>query len=149
MSSKTHRLAVRRGFSLLEVMVVLIIIGFVLGLVGVNVIGQLKGARHDTAVAQIRMIEKNLEAFQLENGRVPTSNEGLQVLLEPSPRTGEPIMTSLPDDPWGNPYEYASPALNGEPYEIISYGADGREGGQGADADIISTELSGEGDDDV
>jgi general secretion pathway protein G len=129
-----------RAFSLLEIMVVLVIIGLILGLVTVNVVGQLKGARHDTAVAQIATIMHAIDMFYLEQGRYPTNDEGLDILTRPNEKTGEPLMRSIPRDPWGNAYQYNSPGLNA-PYEIISFGADGQEGGSGADRDIVSWEI--------
>lgn len=133
-----------RGFSLLEVMVVLVIIGLILGLVTVNVIGQLKGAKHDTAAAQVGTIMHAIDMYYLEHGKYPSNDEGLDALTEPSEKTGEPLMKSVPLDPWGNAYQYNSPGLNSE-YEVISFGADGQEGGSGADGDIVSWELEKKG----
>lgn len=145
-ASAAPRQPIRTAFSLLEVMVVLVIIGLILGIVTVNVMGQLKGAKHDTAVAQMGTIVNALQMYSLEHGRYPTNEEGLNVLTVKSRKTGEPLMTSVPNDPWRRPYIYNSPGLGGQPYEVISYGADGQEGGEGADADIVSWELTMKGD---
>lgn len=133
------------GFSLMEVLVVLGIIGLILGIVAVNVMGSFRGARHDTAAAQVNTIVQAIDLFYLEHGRYPTTEEGIEVLTRPSAKTGEPLMKAVPKDPWGRAYEYNSPGLDA-PYEVISYGADGQEGGDGDAADIVSSRLDGDGD---
>lgn len=132
----------RRGFSLVEVMIVIVIIGMLAGVVTVNVRSYLVRAKQNTARQEISTIVQGLETFYATYDRYPTNEEGLSALVEPSERLAEPPLkgSGVLTDPWGQPYQYNSPGANG-PYEVISYGADGRQGGEGADADIHSDEL--------
>jgi len=127
-----------RGFTLIELLVVLAILTLLAGLVGPRVLGQLGGAKSKTAAVQIADIEKSLELFKLDVGRFPTREEGLQSLVAaPAAATGwngPYIKGSLPNDPWGKPYQYA-PAEGGN-VDIRSLGADGAPGGEGENADI-------------
>lgn len=120
----------RRGFSLIEVMVVVVIIGMLAGAVALNVGGYMESARVNRAKSDIATIKDAIEAYYLEHSRYPSNSEGLE---------GLPLENRV--DPWGNPYEYNSPGREG-PYEVISFGADGREGGEDANADIYSWELN-------
>lgn len=147
-SSIEHRTSHMLGFSLLEVMVVLVIIGLVAGIITVNVRGRMMLAKQNVAKAEIAAIVDAVEQFQLLYSRYPTNDEGLEILTQPTDRMPEPLLSgSAPVDPWNNPYAYNSPGLD-EPFEVISYGADGQEGGEGADRDIVSWDLKGQGDDD-
>lgn len=126
------------GFTLIELLVVLAILTLLAGLVGPRVLGQLGGAKSKTAAVQIADIEKSLELFKLDVGRFPTAEEGLASLVT-KPETasgwnGPYIKGSLPNDPWGKPYQYA-PADGGN-VDILSLGADGAPGGEGENADI-------------
>ncbi|MEM8738832.1 MAG: type II secretion system major pseudopilin GspG [Planctomycetota bacterium] len=125
------------GFSLVEIMVVLVIIGLLAGLVGVNVRGYLVKAKRNAATAEIATICDALEAFYTEYDRYPSNDEGLLVLTEPSERLPEPLLDREPVDPWGRAYIYNQPGREGA-YEVMSLGADGREGGDSktADADL-------------
>jgi general secretion pathway protein G len=127
-----------RGFTLIELLVVLAILTLLAGLVGPRVLGQLGGAKSKTAAVQIADIEKSLELFKLDVGRFPTREEGLQSLVAAPAAAagwnGPYIKGSLPNDPWGKPYQYA-PAENGN-VDISSLGADGAPGGEGENADI-------------
>lgn len=126
------------GFTLVELLVVLAILGMLAALVGPQVLNQLGGAKSKSATIQIRDFEQALELYKLDVGRFPRSGEGLEALVrQPSGAKGwnGPYLKKdeLPMDPWGNPYEYR---VSGSKVEIISYGADGRAGGSDEDADV-------------
>jgi general secretion pathway protein G len=129
-----------RGFTLVELLVVLAILGLLIGLVGPRFLGQLGGAKTKTASIQIADLEKSLELFRIDLGRFPSTEEGLDVLLR-KPVAGSgwngPYLKAreLPMDPWGHPYRYALPVAGGDP-EITSLGADGAPGGEGENADV-------------
>jgi len=128
------------GFTLVELLVVLAILGMLAALVGPQVLNQLGGAKSKTAGIQIRDFEQALELYKLDVGRFPRSEEGLEALVRaPSGAKGwnGPYLkkSELPDDPWGNPFAYRYPGQNGG-IDIVSLGADGQPGGQGEDADI-------------
>jgi general secretion pathway protein G len=130
------------GMTLIEILVVLVLIGIVLGVVGGNFIGRGEKAKADAAKIEIGQIGQALDLFKLEVGRYPTSQEGLQALIAAPPGLGNwngPYWkkSQLPKDPWTNEYRYASPGQHGA-YDIVSYGADGKEGGDGPDKDIAS-----------
>jgi general secretion pathway protein G len=130
------------GFTLVELLVVLVILSLVMGLVGPRVLSYLSGARTKSANLQIEALSSALDLFYLDAGRYPTTSEGLSALVAPVPnveRWNGPYLnqSSVPIDPWGNAYEYRSPGEAG-PYEIVSLGADGRKGGAGDDQDIHS-----------
>ena len=120
------------GFSLVELMVVIVILGLLATIVIINVMPAADRAAMTKARADIATLEQGIELYRLDNLRYPTSDEGLQALL-----TGRYIRR-LPNDPWGNPYRYEAPGPEGRPFQIASFGADGREGGTGEDADIAS-----------
>jgi general secretion pathway protein G len=127
------------GFTLIELLVVLVILTLLAGLVGPRVMSQLGGAKSKTAALQIADLDKSLEIFKLDVGRYPTTAEGLDALLN-RPATlngwnGPYIKGNVPNDPWGKPYIYVSPAPNGG-VEISTLGADGAVGGTGENADI-------------
>jgi general secretion pathway protein G len=136
-------LAGSSGFTLIEMLVVLVIIGLIMGLVGPRVLNYLTDARVKAARLQVEAFSSSLDLYFLDNGRYPTSSEGLGALVQ---RPGNlttwngPYLKggTLPADPWGNPYVYRSPAERA-PFEIISLGSDGREGGTGSAADIRSS----------
>lgn len=133
-----------RGMTLIEILVVLVLIGVVLGIVGGNFIGKGEKAKADAAKIEIGQISQTLDLYKLEIGRYPTTQEGLQALISaPAGVTNwnGPYWkkSTLPKDPWGNEYKYLSPAQNA-PYEIISLGADAKEGGEGPNKDIVSSQ---------
>ncbi len=140
-----HRPAARlreRGMTLIEILVVLVLIGVVLGIVGGNFIGRGEKAKADAAKIEIGQIGQALDLFKLEVGRYPTTQEGLQALVSAPAGVSNwngPYWkkSTVPKDPWGNEYRYAAPGQHG-PYDIVSYGADGKEGGDGVDKDITS-----------
>jgi general secretion pathway protein G len=134
-----------RGMTLIEILVVLVLIGVVLGVVGGNFIGKGEKAKADAAKIEIGQIGQTLDLYKLEVGRYPSTQEGLQALISAPPGVSNwngPYWkkTTVPKDPWGNDYRYAAPGQNNAPYEISSYGADGKEGGEGANKDIASTQ---------
>lgn len=131
---------VARAFSLIEIMVVLVIIGLLAGLVTINVRGQLENAKRDAARTEIATLVEALELYYTRAGTYPANDEGLEALAEADAVTGEPLMKRTPLDPWGNTYQYNRPGREG-PYEVVSLGADGQEGGEGADADLGSWPL--------
>ena len=128
------------GMTLIEILVVLVLIGIVLGIVGGNFIGKGEKAKADAAKIEIGQIGQTLDLYKLEIGRYPTTQEGLQALISAPAGVNNwngPYWkrSTLPRDPWGSEYKYASPAQSA-PYEIISLGADGKEGGDGPNKDI-------------
>jgi general secretion pathway protein G len=134
-----------RGMTLIEILVVLVLIGVVLGVVGGNFIGKGEKAKADAAKIEIGQIGQTLDLYKLEVGRYPSTQEGLQALIAAPPGVSNwngPYWkkTTTPKDPWGNDYRYAAPGQNNAPFEISSYGADGREGGDGANKDITSSQ---------
>jgi len=128
------------GFSLVEMLVVLAIMGLLVGLVAPRVLGYLGGAKVDTARAQIRNIDSALELFFIDNGRYPSDEEGLRVLAiqsESLPQWNGPYLkgADVLRDPWGNPYLYAA-AKDDRGFAVRSLGRDGKEGGDGEDRDL-------------
>jgi general secretion pathway protein G len=130
------------GMTLMEILVVLVLIGVVLGIVGSNFIGRGEKAKADAAKIEIGQIAQSLDLYKLEVGRYPTTQEGLKALLEAPAGVGNwngPYWkkNTVPKDPWGNEYRYTAPGQHG-PYDILSLGADGREGGDSTNKDIAS-----------
>jgi general secretion pathway protein G len=120
------------GFTLVELMVVLVIIGLLATIVIINVLPAADRAAVTKAHADIATLEQGIEMYRLDNQRYPTTQEGLQVLV-----AGRYI-PRLPEDPWHHPYRYAAPGQSGKPFTVATFGADGREGGSGNDADITN-----------
>ncbi|HOW75886.1 MAG TPA: type II secretion system major pseudopilin GspG [Candidatus Competibacteraceae bacterium] len=133
-----------RGFTLIELLVVLVILGLLAGLVGPQVMKYLGGANTKTAKLQIEDFSTALDAFRLDMGRYPNTNEGLQALVaQPSGATrwnGPYLRKSVvPKDPWGNDYQYRSPGEHsGGAFDLYSLGADNAEGGDGENQDVVS-----------
>lgn len=122
-----------RGMTLIEIMVVITIIGLVMGLVGVAVMKQLDTAKKMTACNQVKEFEQAIELFKLEKNQYPGTEEGLQALITQKKLKG----AAVPKDPWGKDYVYIFPGQhNADGFDIMSYGADGREGGQGDGEDL-------------
>jgi general secretion pathway protein G len=117
-----------QGFTLLELLVVIVIIGLLAGYVAPRYFSQVGRSEIQVAKAQIESFEKALDQYRLDTRRYPTSEEGLQAL-------GPYLRKAVPNDPWGRPYVYRTPGSKGE-YEILSYGRDGKAGGSGDDGDI-------------
>ncbi|MGH8656079.1 MAG: type II secretion system major pseudopilin GspG [Gammaproteobacteria bacterium] len=132
------------GFTLIELIAVLIILGLIASIVAPNVMKRVGGARAKTARVQVEELGAALDLFFLELGRYPSSDEGLQALVEqPSdaPQWNGPYLkkTKVPEDPWGNSYRYESPGKHGD-YDLASLGADNAEGGEDDNADVASWE---------
>ncbi len=148
-TSDTHQLCKRPrrhagGFTLVELLVVLVVLGLLIGIVGPRAVGYLSGARADTARIQLETFITALELYRLDMGRYPSSDEGLSALVaapqSAAKRWRGPYLSrrTVPLDPWDNPYIYRAPAPDGGPFQLASLGADTREGGEGDDADIIA-----------
>lgn len=142
-----ERRVTQRGFTLLEIMVVVVIIGILGALIVPKIISRPDEARVMAARQDIATVMQALKLYRLDNLRYPTTEQGLQSLV--SKPTTSPIpgnwktggyLERLPKDPWGNPYQYLNPGLHGE-IDVFSYGADGAPGGEGNDADIGSWNL--------
>lgn len=134
----------QRGFTLIELLVVLVILGLLMSVVGPRVMKYVGGAKTDTARMQIEELAGALDMYQLEVGRYPAQNVGLQALVtQPNgeKRWNGPYLrkSKVPSDPWGNDYVYRIPGQYG-PFDLYSLGADGQEGGEGEDAEIGSWE---------
>ena len=145
-----HALRARRaiqGFTLLEMIVVLVIIGLIMGLVGPRLFSQADKAKVQTAETQVKMLKGTLETMRLDIGRYPTQEEGLNLLVQQptdsklSQRWKGPYLEDgLPEDPWGNPYQYSPQASsNTHAITLYSFGADGKDGGTGYDTDLGMT----------
>lgn len=136
-----------RGFTLIEIMVVIFIIALLAALVVPKIIGRTEEAKRVAAKAQIREIENALNLYHLDNGTYPTTEQTLDALVKkptappvPNNYKADGYISKIPKDPWGRPYLYLSPGNHGE-FDIISLGADGVRGGKGNNADIDSWEL--------
>ncbi|MDE2348789.1 MAG: type II secretion system major pseudopilin GspG [Gammaproteobacteria bacterium] len=136
-----------RGFTLIEIMVVVVILAVLGALVVPKILENVDKARATRAGSDIRAIETALDLYRLDNFKYPTTEQGLEALVK---KPNDPSLTnyraggylkSLPKDPWGNVYHYTSPGEDGRDYDIISYGRDGKPGGDGYDADISSASL--------
>ncbi|HMS05819.1 MAG TPA: type II secretion system major pseudopilin GspG [Burkholderiaceae bacterium] len=134
------------GFTLIELLIVMVIIGLLASLVGPRLFGQIGSSKIKAARAQIEMVGSALDAYRLDMGRYPTTDQGIVVLSDKPADAGEaakwrgPYLKKKVDkDPWGNSYVYKAPGAKAE-YELTSLGADGKEGGDGDDADINSWE---------
>ena len=129
------------GFTLLELLVVLVILGLLAGLVGPRLFDRVDESRVQAAQTQIKMLRGALQAYRLDVGRFPSTAEGLAALTHPPPEAvarwkGPYLEDDLPLDPWRTPYRYESPADNLQGFALYSLGADSRVGGEGTDADI-------------
>jgi len=140
----------KKGFTFIELMAVIVILSTLAMIVMPRFFGRIDEARVTAAKIQIKNLEQALRLFYLDNGFYPGTEQGLQALVE-KPVTGRIPnkwreggyleKTVVPKDPWGNEYTYLSPGKQGEDYEIISMGRDGREGGEGTDAEISSSQI--------
>jgi len=133
------------GFTLVEIMVVVVILGILAVLIVPRVLGRSDEARQAAAKHDIATIMQSLKLYRLDNGRYPTNDQGLQALVTkptsaPAPSNWKPYLDKLPKDPWGNTYQYLSPGVHGE-VDVFSLGADSQPGGTGADLDIGSWQL--------
>ena len=128
------RSALQRGFTLIEIMVVVIILGILVSLIAPNIFGVLDDAEVTATRVQMRNLEVALDTYRMNHSRYPTTDQGLEALINP-PGRQRGYIDSIPKDSWNNEYQYRSPGLNGD-YDLYSLGRDGQEGGEGIDADI-------------
>jgi general secretion pathway protein G len=131
-----------RGFTLLELMVVIVIIGVLAALIAPAVLSKVGTAKITAAQADVSNLMNALKMYKLDNGRYPSSDQGLAALVAKPvngsiPGNWKSYLDKLPDDPWHHPYQYANPGVHGE-IDVFSFGADGQPGGEGDDADIGS-----------
>jgi len=141
-STKYSRPRNDKGFTLIEILVVMVIIALLASLVGPRLFPKLGKGKQSTAKAQIELLGQALDQFRLDTGRYPTTQEGFTVLVQNSNIEnwdGPYLKKSIPVDPWGKPYHYQVPGQHGD-YDIFSYGRDGNPGGDGEDKDIVSWE---------
>ena len=131
-----------QGFTLLEMIVVLVIIGLIMGLVGPRLFGQADKAKVQTAGTQLKMLGGALQTMRLDISRWPTEAEGLALLTNKPAEgsvngwAGPYLEEAVPDDPWGHPYQYSPQPSGTQPYTLYSFGADGKAGGEGQDTDV-------------
>ena len=130
----------RTGFSLVEIMIVIVIIGLLAGMVTVNIRGRMIQAKQNIARGDVAKISEAIEHFYATYSRYPTNEEGLAILTQASERIPAPLLDGKLSDPWGKRYQYNCPGRS-KPYDVTCYGEDGREGGEGANADIRSDAL--------
>jgi general secretion pathway protein G len=134
-----------RGFTLIELLVVLLILGMIAGIAGPQIMNYLGDSKAKAAKLQISEFEGTLDLYKLDVGRYPDTQEGLQALVQAPATAGDrwhgPYLKkkAVPKDPWGNDYQYAAPGKHGA-FDIVSFGADGKEGGDGENKDIASWE---------
>jgi general secretion pathway protein G len=136
------RRRVQAGFTLIELMVVLVIIGVLAALIVPNVLDRADDARVTAARTDVNNLMQALKLYKLDNQRFPSTEQGLQALIVkpttvPVPPNWKPYLDKLPGDPWGRPYQYLNPGVKGE-IDVMSFGADGQPGGEGKHADIGS-----------
>lgn len=141
LTARTARV-LQRGFTLIELMVVLVIIGVLAALIVPNVLDRADDARVTAARTDVNNLMQALKLYRLDNQRYPTSEQGLNALVvkpatSPVPPNWRPYLDKLPADPWNQPYQYLNPGVHGE-VDVLSLGADGQPGGEGKDADIGS-----------
>ena len=143
----TRRAIGARGFTLVEVLVVIVILGILAAVIVPNVVGRTHDARVAAAKQDVASLSQALAMYKLDNARLPTAEQGLKALVEKP--TSAPLPNNwrnggyiprLPNDPWGNPYQFANPGLRGE-FDVFSFGADGKSGGDGENADLGTWNL--------
>jgi general secretion pathway protein G len=142
MKHQNVRLSAARGFTLIEILVVLVIIGVLAALIAPNVLDRAGDAKVTAARTDVSNLVQALKLYKLDNQRFPTGEQGLDSLVRkpttgPVPNNWKPYLDKLPKDPWGQPYQYANPGLRGE-IDVFSFGADGKSGGEGNDGDVGS-----------
>ena len=139
---RSRKTIAQAGFTLIELMVVLVIIGVLAALIVPNVLERADDAKVTAARTDVTNLMQALKLYRLDNNRYPTQDQGLQSLIsrpatEPVPQNWKPYLEKLPNDPWGHSYQYLNPGVKGE-VDVMSFGADGQPGGEGKNADIGS-----------
>ncbi|MEY2864298.1 MAG: hypothetical protein RLY58_2005 [Pseudomonadota bacterium] len=142
MNLKTLSTRQQSGFTLIEVMVVVVILGILAALIVPNVIGQGDKARVGTTKSTLSTVANSLDLYKLDNHQYPTTQEGLDALIHQPANAknwlqGGYIKGGMPKDGWGNDLQYVAPGSNGQAYDLYSFGADGKEGGENEDAEIV------------
>jgi general secretion pathway protein G len=138
----SNRRRAAAGFTLIEILVVLVILGLLAGLVGPRLFSKVDSSKVKTAETQVKMLKTSLQTFRLDMGRYPTTDEGLGSLQKRPDSAdahlwaGPYLDEALPADPWGNPYQYRLEPAAGQDFTLYSFGADGQDGGEGLAADI-------------
>jgi general secretion pathway protein G len=145
MTERSTKAMNAHGFTLVEIMVVIVILGVLAALIVPRVVGRADEARAVAAKQDIAAIMQALKLYRLDNARYPSSEQGLQALVtkptaDPQPPNWKSYLDRLPKDPWGRPYQYLNPGVHGE-IDVFTLGADGQAGGNGPDADIGSWDL--------
>ena len=135
-----RRAATAQGFTLVEILVVLVIVGVLVALIAPNVLDRAGEAKVTAARTDVNSLTQALKLYKLDNQRYPSADQGLEALVRKPgsgtvPQNWKPYLDKLPKDPWGQPYQYANPGLHGE-IDVFSFGADGKPGGEGNDADV-------------
>jgi general secretion pathway protein G len=144
---KEKKRNVRKGFTMVELMAVLIILGLLAAVVVRNFVGQVDNARVKTTKANLKLLHNSVTQFKMDTGRFPAEEEGLTILIEPPtdvenwPPGGYLETTEIPKDGWGNDFIFELYPESGKPFVIRSLGADGEEGGEDYDADLLSTDA--------
>lgn len=128
----------RIGFSLVELLAVMVILAMLAGIAAAGVKGYMNAAKRSVAKSEIANMVKAVDSYFIETGRYPTNEEGLSALKQPTENFPTGVMSKLPKDPWKKPYVYRIPGAKGGAYDIVSLGSDGRDGGTGEAADIRS-----------
>ena len=145
---KKTRRYIRSGFTMVELMAILVIIGLLAAVVATNVIGKIEKARKTATKASLRTLHAAVTQYKLDTGEFPTEEEGLMALIEPPSEVEELVepggylqTTEVPKDGWGNDFYYELYPESGKPFVVISWGADGEEEGEGYDKDLYSTDA--------
>jgi general secretion pathway protein G len=146
MTDRSENVMRNRGFNLVEIMVVLVLIGLLAGMVTISASYYMATGRETTAQADISTIARAVESFFMTEKRYPTQDEGIEILLKKDEGDDSAPLNRLtvPKDPWGHPYQYTQPGRNNRPYEVMSLGADNALGGEGSNADITNWDLEDE-----
>ena len=133
----------QQGFTLIELLIVMAILGMLAALVGPTVLDKMSGAQSKAAATQIANIETALDTYRLDMFKYPNSLDELNKNTSNNPKWQGPYLKKgIPKDPWGNDYQYRKPGHEGRKYDIYSFGADGQEGGEGENADIVSWQAN-------
>lgn len=145
MSGNRHFITGRLAFTLVELMVVVVIVGVMATVVTVSVTDYLVTAKQNVAKSEIATLKNGLSLYFMQHDRYPSNDEGLAILKKGTPQHPNGIVSNDLKDPWGHEYVYVHPGVHGA-YDLLSYGADGQEGGIGGDADIVGWDLGAAGD---